>query len=153
MGTPIMTREEFMEYENYFNTKQYDKVVSYFNPNCVVAYMDSFTAGEQPAPKTIVGPEQFIENYKALHKDFEEILTLGIFLSDEKNMIVEFQTEFIALHDVEFHGVPLKRGYCLAVNQFCVYDFDENGKFSRIRISHHRVLSNEPGFVPLYKPE
>ena len=148
MGKPIMTREEFMEYENYFNTMQYDNVVSYFNPNCRVEYMDLFTRAEQPVPQTVVGPAAFIENYKALHENFKEILNLGIFLSDDKNMIVEFQTEFIALHDVDFQGAPMKRGENFVVNQFCVYDFDENGKYSRIRISHHRVLSNDPEYTP-----
>ena len=65
MGKPIMTREEFIEYENYFNTMQYDKVVSYFSPNCTVEYMDSFTQADQPPPQTITGPEQFVENYSA----------------------------------------------------------------------------------------
>jgi hypothetical protein len=150
MGKPIMTREEFMEYENYFNTMQYEKVVSYFNPKCTVEYMDSFTRAAQPTPQTVTGPAEFIENYKTLHENFREFLTLGIFLSDEKNMIVEFQTEFIALRDGDFQGASIKRGECFAVNQFCVYDFDENGKFSRIRISHHRVLSNDPAFKPLH---
>jgi len=150
MGKPIMTREEFLEYENYFNTMQYEKVVSYFNPGCKVEYMDSYTRAPQPPQRTVVGPAEFIENYKNLHKNFREFLTLGIFLSDEKNMIVEFQTEFHAKNDGDFQGAPIKRGDCFAVNQFCVYDFDENGKYSRIRISHHRILSNAPGFKPLH---
>lgn len=153
MSKPIMTREEFIVYENYFNTKQYENVVSYFNPKCVVKYMDLFTRAEQPVPQTVVGPEAFIEKYSALHQNVLEFLTLGIFLSDEKNMVVEFQTEFIALRDGFFWGAPMTRGECFAVNQFCVYDFDDNGKFSQIRISHNRVLSNEPGFKPIHTLE
>jgi hypothetical protein len=145
-----MTREEFQQYQGYFNTKEYENVVSYFNPSCTVEYMDFFTLSPQPAPQIVRGPAEFIENYKALHRNFKEVLTLGIFLSDDKNMIVEFETEFIALHDGEFQGGTVKRGDCFAVNQFCVYDFDENGKFARIRISHFRVLSNEPDFKPLH---
>ena len=149
MIKPIMTRKEFLVYEGYFNTKQYENVVSYFNPDCTVEYMDHFKLGPQN-PQTLHGPLQFIDKYKALHENFEEYLDLGIFLSDDKNMIVEFQTEFHCINDTEFHGQPMKRGEYFAVNQFCVYDFDENGKFSRIRISHFRVLSNDPNFKPLH---
>lgn len=146
----VMTREEFLVYEGYFNSKQYENVVSYFNPDCVVEYMDLFTRAPQPARRAVHGPAEFIKNYKALHENQREFLDLGIFLSDDKNMVVEFQTEFHALKDCESNGAPMKKGDCFAVNQFCVYDFDENGKFTRIRISHHRVLSNDPGFKPLH---
>ncbi|MDR3277636.1 MAG: hypothetical protein LBT12_02590 [Oscillospiraceae bacterium] len=150
MSKPIMTREEFLVYENYFNTKQYDKVVSYFSPDCTVEYMDHFTPGGQTPPQTVHGPAEFVENYKTLHENVREFLDLGIFLSDEKNMIVEFQTEFHYLNDSPFQDTDVKRGGYFAVNQFCVYDFDENGKFSRIRISHFRVLSNDPAFKPAH---
>ncbi len=149
MGKPIMTREEFLVYEGYFNTKQYENVVSYFNPDCTIEYADDFKLGPQ-LPKILHGPAEFIENYKALHKDMKEFLDLGIFLSDEKNMIVEFHTEFHCINDTEFHGSLMRRGEYIAVNQFCVYDFDEMGKFSRIRISHFRVLSNAADFKPLH---
>ena len=33
----VMTREEFLVYEGHFNAKQYENVVSYFNPDCTVA--------------------------------------------------------------------------------------------------------------------
>lgn len=146
----IMTREEFLVYEGYFNTKQYDKVVSYFSPDCIVEYPDWFTMGPQNALGAARGPEEFIKRYTLLHEYYREFLNLGIFLSDEKNMIVEFQTEFHCIKENNRFGVPMKIGDYFAVNQFCVYDFDENGKFSRIRISHHRVLSNSPDFKPLH---
>lgn len=146
---PIMTREEFLVYESLFNKKDYEGVTSYFNPNCTVEYMDKFSV-EAQQPQTLHGPAEFIENYKTLHKDFKEFLDLGIFLADDKNMIVEFHTEFIAMRDASFMGGDCKKGEVFAVNQFCVYDFDEEGKFLRIRISHFRVLSNDPNFVPLH---
>ncbi len=149
MSKPIMTREEFLEYEGYFNSMQYDKVVSYFSPTCKICYPDMFTNAEQPTPDTVVGPAEFIEKYKALHENCRECLTLGMFVADDKHMVVEFQTEFFVKRDGTFWGKAMKRGDCFAVNQFCVYDFDENGKFSRIRISHHRVLSTSRGFKPL----
>ena len=147
----IMTREEFLVYEGFFNAKDYENVVSYFNPNCTVEYMDLFTRAAQPVPRVVRGPAEFIESYKALHENQREFLDLGIFLSDDKNMIVEFQTEFHAIKDHEANGAFMKVGDCFAVNQFCVYDFDENGKYTRIRISHHRVLSNDPNFKPKHR--
>lgn len=146
---PIMTREEYLVYKDCFNRKDYDSVTSYFNPNCVVEYMDKFSV-EPQTPKTLYGPEEFIASYKALHENFKEFLDLGIFLSDEKNMVVELHTEFIAMRDAEFLGGACKKGQVFAVNQFCIYDFDEEGKYSRIRISHFRVLSNDPDFKPLH---
>ena len=145
----IMTREEFQVYQGHFNAKEYDKVVSYFNPECTVEYPDLFLMGPQ-TPGVARGPEDFIKRYRALHEKFREFLDLRIFLSDDKNMIVEFQTEFHCIQDSENWGGQLKVGDYFAVNQFCVYDFDENGKFSRIRISHHRVLSNAPDFKPIH---
>ena len=146
----VMTREEFLVYEGHFNAMRYGDVVSYFNPDCIVEYPDLFTKSPQNAPSISRGPEDFIKRYTALHEYFKEFLDLGIFLSDDKNMIVEFQTEFHCIKEAEYFGVSMKVGDYFAVNQFCVYDFDENGKFSRIRISHHRVLSNDPGFKPLH---
>ena len=145
----IMTREEFLVYESHFNAKEYDKVVSYFSPNCTVEYADQFMM-EPQTPNIARGPEEFIKRYAALHENFREFLDLGMFLSDEKNMIVEFQTEFHCIKECENFGAHMRVGDYIAVNQFCVYDFDENGKFSRIRISHHRVLNNNPGFKPTH---
>ena len=147
---PIMTREEFLVYEDLFNKKDYAGVTSYFSPNCTVEYMDKFSVEEQKPPVVLHGPDEFIKNYKALHANFKEFLDLGIFLSDEKNMIVEFHTEFIAMRDAKFMGGPCRKGEVFAANQFCIYDFDENGKYSRIRISHFRVLSNDSDFKPLH---
>ena len=145
----VMTREEFLVYQGHFNAKEFDKVVSYFNPDCVVEYPDLFQLGPQ-SPVVARGPAEFIKIYEALNKNFREFLDLRIFLSDDKNMIVEFQTEFHCINDTVNWGAQMKVGDCFAVNHFCVYDFDENGKFSRIRISHHRVLSNAPDFKPLF---
>jgi len=149
MKDVVMTREEFLVYEGHFNAKEYDKVVSYFNPNCSVEYADKFILAPQN-PNVARGPEEFIKRYKALHENFREFLDLGIFLSDDKNMIVEFQTEFHCIKESDAFEGHMKVGDYIAVNQFCVYDFDDNGKFSRIRISHHRVLSNDSNFKPLH---
>lgn len=149
MANPVMTREEFLVYESLFNKKDYEGVTSYFNPDCTVEYMDKFSV-EAQQPKTLYGPQAFIDSYKALHVNFKEFLDLGIFFCDDKNMVVELHTEFFALNDANFLGGACKKGDVFAVKQFCVYDFDENGKFSRIRISHFRVLSNDPNFVPIH---
>jgi len=145
----VMTRAEFLVYEGHFNAKEYDKVVSYFAPDCTVVYPDLFLLGPQ-TPNIARGPDDFIKRYTALHENFREFLDLGIFLSDDKNMIVEFQTEFHCIKEADYWGGHLKVGDFFAVNQFCVYDFNEDGKFSRIRISHHQVLSNDPDFKPLH---
>ena len=135
-----MTREEFLKYMSYFNSHQWDKVTSYFRPDTTLEYPDSF--GNPGAPgRTLHGPQEFIKNYQAIAANVREVLNLGAFSDWGNQFFVEFVTEFHVEKDNP-NGSPgmKKKGDVIVMNQAVLYDVDENGKYKRIRIFHHRYL-------------
>jgi len=75
-----MNREQFLEYVDHFNNKRYDAVTSYFAPDITVEYFTNFL--DPPAPaRTLHGPMEFVESYKALHEYAREAMELGVFLA------------------------------------------------------------------------
>jgi len=142
-----MTREQFLEYIDYFNKKDFESVASYFNPDVTLEYPDNFM-GSLPsgaAARTLHGPDEFIKNYKALTENVREVLNLGVFLSEGSHFCVELITEFHALKTTATGaaGGQRKMGDISVLNQCVIYDLDEKGKFKRIRIFHHRHLDPE----------
>jgi len=71
-----------------------------------------------------------------------EVLNVGAFLSRGRQFCVEFVTEFHVLRTPpgDGPGPGWKEGDVIVMNQNVLYDLDENGKFKRIRIFHHRYL-------------
>jgi hypothetical protein len=139
-----MTREQFLEYIDYFNKKDFESVASYFNPDVTLEYPDNFT-GSPIAGRTLHGPEEFIKNYKALTENIREVINVGLFLSEGDHFCVELVTEFHPLKTpaAGAPGAQFKQGETDIMNQCVIYDLDENGKFKRIRIFHHRHLDPE----------
>jgi len=139
-----MTREQFLEYIDYFNKKDFESVASYFNPDVTLEYPDNFT-GSPIAGRTLHGPEEFIKNYQALTENIREVINVGLFLSEGSHFCVELITEFHALKTpaAGSAGARYKEGETDIMNQCVIYDLDENGKFKRIRIFHHRHLDPE----------
>jgi len=139
-----MTRERFLEYIDYFNQKDFESVASYFNPDVTLEYPDNF-AGSPIAGRTLHGPEEFIKNYKALTENIREVINVGLFLSEGSHFCVELVTEFHALKTptAGSAGARYKEGETDIMNQCVIYDLDEEGKFKRIRIFHHRHLDPE----------
>ncbi|MBN2240566.1 MAG: nuclear transport factor 2 family protein [Dehalococcoidales bacterium] len=138
-----MNREEFLEYMDHFNNHRWDKVVSYFRPDVILEYPDNFAGPQIPGRtgRTLHGPEEFIENYKAIAASVREVLNLGAFMAEGNQFFVEFVTEFHAFGDLpEGSSKPWKKGEVSVFNQCVLYDVDEEGKFKRIRIFHHRHL-------------
>ena len=135
-----MTREEFLQYMDYFNTHQWDKVTGYFRPDTTLEYPDSFGSPGTPG-RTLHGPQEFIENYKAIAANTREVLNLGAFQDWGSQFFVEFVTEFHVEKDAPKGTRSLgKKGDAIVMNQCVLYDVDERGKFKRIRIFHHRYL-------------
>jgi len=136
-----MNRKQFLEYTGYFNTKQWDKVVSYFCPDVTLEYPDNFT-GPQINTNTLHGPKEFIANYEALTANVREVLNVGAFVSRGRQFCVELITEFHILRDPPSGspGMQWKKGETHVLNQIVLYDLDEKGNFKRIRIFHHRHL-------------
>lgn len=139
-----MTREQFLEYIDYFNQKDFESVASYFSPDVTLEYPDNFT-GSPIAGRTLHGPEEFIKNYQALTENIREVINVGLFLSEGSHFCVELVTEFHPLKTpaAGAPGAQFKQGETDIMNQCVIYDLDENGKFKRIRIFHHRHLDPE----------
>ena len=133
-----LTREEFLEYIDYFNRKDFEGVTSYFDPNITVEYFDSGTGSGTPA-QTLHGPEEFINNYKSLFKTVKEVLELGDYISTENRVFAELYTEFHTFADTPagVGGIGRKKGEVQIMTNWVLYDM-EDGKMKRIRIAHWR---------------
>jgi len=135
-----MNREQFLEYIDHFNNRRWDMVTSYFRPDVTLEYPDSFGHPGTPA-KTLQGPQEFIANYQAITTNVREVLNLGAFMSEGNQFFVELITEFHVFRDApEGSSAMGKKGDVIVMNQCVLYDTDEQGKFQRIRIFHHRYL-------------
>jgi hypothetical protein len=138
-----MNRQQFMEYSDHFNHHRFDKVVSYFCPDVTLEYPDNFMGGQIPGVgNTLHGPQEFIANYQKIAANMREVLNVGAFFPGDRQFAVELVTEFHFLHDSApgATGLQGKKGDAIVFNQMVLYDCDENGKFKRIRIFHHRYL-------------
>jgi hypothetical protein len=142
-----MTREQFLEYIDYFNRKDFESVASYFSPDVTLEYPDNFMGPQTPGAtgRTLHGPEEFIKNYQALTENIREVINVGVFLSEGSHFCVELITEFHALKTpaAGAPGAQFKQGETNILNQCVIYDLDEKSKFKRIRIFHHRHLDPE----------
>jgi hypothetical protein len=139
-----MNREQFLEYVDHFNNRRFDKVAGYFCPDVTLEYPDNFMGPQIPGltGNTLHGPKEFIANYEALTANIREVLNVGAFLSEGRQFCVELVTEFHVLRTppAGAPGAQWKEGDVIIMNQNVLYDLDENGKFKRMRIFHHRYL-------------
>ncbi|HSW38007.1 MAG TPA: hypothetical protein VLL97_00775, partial [Acidobacteriota bacterium] len=87
----------------------------------------------------------FIANYEALTANIREVLNVGAFFSRGNQFCVELVTEFHVLRTPPpgAPGAQWKAGDVIIMNQMVLYDLDEQGKFKRMRIFHHRYLTPE----------
>ena len=139
-----MNRSQFMKYVGHFNNRRFEKVASYFRPDCTLEYPDNFMGSVKSGPvgKTLCGPKEFIANYEALTANIREVLNVGVFISRGRQFCVELITEFHVFKTppAGTPGAQWKKGEVHVLNQNVLYDLDEKGKFKRIRIFHHRHL-------------
>jgi len=139
-----VNRKQFLEYVDHFNNRRFDRVASYFTPDVTVAYPDNFMGPQIPGRtgNTLHGPQAFIANYEALTSNIREVLNVGTFISRGRHFCVELITEFHVFRTPPAGGpgAQWKKGDVIVLNQNVLYDLDENGKFKRIRIFHHRYL-------------
>jgi hypothetical protein len=136
-----MTRQEYLEYIDYFNKKDFDEVTSYFAPDITVEYYDTASDLRVPA-RTLYGPKGFIDNYKALFESVKEVLELGDFLSTQDRVFAELYTEFHPLKDTPASEgrQAWKKGRPVVMT---------NWVMKRIRIAHFR---NHDPKTAKYKP-
>jgi hypothetical protein len=133
-----LNRKEFEKYIAHFNNKRYKELTSYFTPDVTVEYYDNATYTGTPA-RTLHGPEEFVNNYKALHEHTREALEIGAFIPRGDLLFVELYTEFHTIKDPPVNsGRTWKKGDVTIMTNFILYNF-EGGKMKRIRIAHFRM--------------
>jgi hypothetical protein len=134
-----MNRKQYLEYVGHFNNKRYDAVTSYFTPDITVEY---FTDFENPtaSPRTLHGPKEFIDSYKALHAYAREVLELRDFLVDGNLLAAELYTEFHCFKDSPANSsLALKKGEVRIMTNWVIYDLTNDDRMKRIRIAHFRM--------------
>lgn len=133
-----MNKEQYVEYIEHFNNKRYDAVTSYFTPDIIVEYFTNLTNTKEP-PRTLHGPQEFIESYKDLHEHVREVLELRDFMVDGNLLFAELYTEFHCFKDFPTTSFqPLKKGDVVIMTNWVLYNI-ENEKMKRIRIAHFRM--------------
>ena len=133
-----MDRQQYLEYIDHFNHKNYEALKKYFAPDVTVEYFDDAYAPYAPA-RTLRGPEEFARNYRALHAHTREILELGAFWSEGSQLFAELYTEFHTFQDPPpDSGRAWKKGSVTIMTNWVLYDFDGQGRMQRIRIAHFR---------------
>ena len=142
-----MTREEFEIYVDHFNNKRFDDVLSYFADDVEVQYFSPLKKGAYEQ-RIFYGKDAFRERYEILHKTLREVMKLGKFVCDGDNIFVELWTEFHAFEDSPNFSVGhLKVGDVAIANNFVLYWLNEEGKFKKIRIAHHRIHDASEAFL------
>ena len=132
-----MNREQYLEYIDHFNNKQYDAVTDYFAPDITVEYYDNAYEPQSPA-RTLHGREEFAASYKALHSHTREVLELGDFMAEGDLVFAELYTEFHTFRDSgETSGRERKKGDISVMTNWVMYTM-EGDKMKRIRIAHFR---------------
>ena len=134
-----MTRNEFLQYLDYFNSKSYENIVSYFADDCEFIYATEWTL-EPQVKKSFKGKDAFIEHYKEVHETFNETIKLGAFMSTEDTIIAEVFTLFEAEKEGDIRAGHFMPGEKFYMNQYIDYSLDENGKFTLVRIAQFQTL-------------
>ena len=132
-----MNREQYLEYIDHFNNKRYDDLTGYFADDITVEYFDD-AYGPYRAARTLHGPQEFADNYRALHQHTREILELGDFMTVGDLLFAELYTEFHTFQDPPADsGRTWKKGDVTIMTNWVMYNL-EGGKMKRIRIAHFR---------------
>ncbi len=138
MQGKAMTRAEFQQYIDCFNRKDLDAVAGYFAPGIVVEYYDN-AQERNPVPRTLRGPQEFIDNYRKLFEAVREVLVLRDFLASPERVFVELYTEFHPTKDAPANALrpEWRTGEPICMTNWVLYDMAD-GKMQRIRIAHFR---------------
>lgn len=128
-----MKESEFISYIEAFNTRDYDRMISYYRPDVVL---------ELPAA-TPEGPQGIKAYYQNLHADVRELLSLDYFVADGDKLAVELYTEFRARNDRPgFSFRPLKAGDVFRCTNMVHYDLSD-GLFASIRIGRYKIWEGD----------
>ena len=117
-------RERFGRYVEQFNSGRPENLVPFFAPN-VVLYLPG---------RELVGPDAIVAHYRHSFGFLTEWLRIDTLIADEHGLAAELYTRFTAHRDYpDFKARPLKAGDVYVVTTFVLYEFGQDGSFTRIR--------------------
>jgi hypothetical protein len=121
---PEDVRVRFRRYIELFNAGNPEALVPFFSP-----------AVELYLPRgPLVGPQAIVDYYRGSFRFLTEWLRIDTLIVDGNGLAAELYTRFTAKRDhPDFKAMPLQAGDVYVVTTFVLYDFDEAGRFSRIR--------------------
>ena len=126
-----MNRAEFETYLNCFNSRDYEKAVSYFTDDVVLTF----------AGYTLSGKEAFLRFYQFFHSYINEKVFIRQFAGDDENVIIDAAVRLegkkaLTTAVLKKNGyerlAEVSRGDVVEIPQFIHYRI-ENGKFREIR--------------------
>ena len=142
-----MTREDYEEYIDHFNNKRYEEALKCFAEDVEVQYFAPFKKGA-PEGEKINGKKALYKSYEQLHDTVREVIKLGKYVTDGKNVYVELWTEFHAFEDTpNFSAGPLKKGEDFFAINFFLYWINDEGKFNKMRVATHRICEPCEAFL------
>ena len=144
----LLTKKDMDEYFEYFNSRDYDNIVSYFADDVELHYGNNFSLESLPI-FTTRGKDGFIAAYRHIHRTIDEKLHIGKLLIDDRNIFVEMWTEWCAFEEAEDNFMGLKMGEVFICTNYVLYELDENDKFKDIRVGHFRVHDPKEAFLTL----
>ena len=130
-------RARFIRYVEQFNSGRHEGLVPFYAPG-VVLYLPG---------RELVGPDAIVAHYRRSFGFLTEWLRIDSLIADENGLAAELYTRFSAHRDYpEFKARPLRAGDVYVVTTFALFDFDDAGRFTRIRPAlWHRDLSGVRG--------
>jgi len=141
------TEDDLRRYLAAFNTRDYETVHSYFDPDVVL---------ELPPGRRLAGKDAIRAHYDGLHSAVRELLALDFCMVSDERIAIELYTEFraFAARTSPFFG-DLKPGDVFRCTNMVHYDL-RGGRFHRIRVAAYRVWDEgertEPKAFPGLEP-
>ncbi len=126
-----MDQEKYDAYLAHFNSRNYDGVVSHFNPDATVAFADVILQGH----------DEIRRFYGFFHDYVSERIHVDRFLADDQSVMLEATVRVEAKKDLTQEIlaqegypslVPLGKGQVIELPQFIHYHL-KDGKFSTAR--------------------
>ena len=117
-------REVFHRYVEQFNSGKPEGLAPFFAPDVVL---------NLPG-RELIGAEAIVAHYRRSFSFLIEWLRVDTLIVDDRGLAAELFTRFTAHRDYpDFHARPLKKNDVYIVTTFVLYDFDAQGRFTRIR--------------------
>ena len=121
-----MERAAYEDYVDAFNTKDYDRMASYYAED--VEFILSPERG-----LVFHGKDAILGMYKPFHQAVQERVDIVNFADGGNCVFAEVEATFRPIPGQQQSVIDLPHGKVLHVTTFAIYDLGPDGKFTRIR--------------------